>query len=68
MRGTFLEKVITVPRNAIVYEDGKSFCRVQEEKGIEKREIFLGSSNGNRVEVVRGLTEGQTIMVKEAKK
>lgn len=68
MRGTFLEKVISIPRNAIVNEDGKSFCRVQEEKGIEKREIFLGSSNGNRVEVVRGLTEGQTIMVKETKK
>jgi hypothetical protein len=60
--------VIALPKNAVFYEEGRAHCRVRTDKGVEKREIVAGLGDRERVAVLRGLKEGDTVVVKEVKK
>lgn len=59
--------VIAIPKAAIKNEDGKSFVNVvtnEKRKKYEAREITTGASgDGNLVEVVSGLTEGEKFVI-----
>lgn len=62
--------VISVPLNAISYKDEQSFVLIksqkEEDKGAPvKREITVGLTEGNRVEVLSGLSEGEIILIKK---
>jgi len=68
IRGEKLKKVLAIPRTAVSYEDGRAYCKVRTDKGVAKREIGLGLGDRERVHVVRGLADGETVIIKEGKK
>jgi HlyD family secretion protein len=61
------KKVLTVPEGAILYNKDKS-TSVQlpdptAEKGVKKIAVTTGISNGARTEILKGLTEGQQVVL-----
>lgn len=48
-------KVLSVPEGALQTMEGKTVLFVEEEKGLEPREVGLGRRSAGRVEVVSGL-------------
>ena len=61
------KKVLTIPEGAVVYNKDKS-TSVQvpdatNEKGFRKVAITTGISNGAKTEVLKGLTEGQQVIL-----
>jgi HlyD family secretion protein len=58
------EDVIAVPVSSVVDESGKKFVYVVNGDKAEKREITIGFSNDASVQVLSGLNEGETIVVK----
>jgi len=59
------DHVLAIPVSAVVTppEKGKkSRCRVITPRGIEEREIELGLSDGQMVEIKSGLKEGETVV------
>ena len=61
------KKVLAIPEGAVVYNKDKSTA-VQEpdptnEKGMRKIAIVTGISNGAKTEVLKGLTEGQQVIL-----
>jgi HlyD family secretion protein len=67
IRGPKLEKVISLPRNVVMYEDGRTYCKLRKNDKIEKSEIVIGSGDKERVQVLKGLSEGDVVVVKEGK-
>jgi HlyD family secretion protein len=65
--GEKLQKVLSVPRNAVLSEEGRSYSRIKNGDTIEKREITLGLGNRERVQVAKGLNEGDVVVIKEGK-
>lgn len=56
--------VLMLPRKAIIREDGQKFVLVQLPKGQpQKKAIQTGISSGNTIEIVSGLTEGDTVVI-----
>ncbi|HEB68301.1 MAG TPA: efflux RND transporter periplasmic adaptor subunit, partial [Desulfobulbus sp.] len=56
--------VLMLPRNAILRENGRKFVLVQAAKGqLRKKAVQTGASSGNTIEIVSGLTEGDTVVV-----
>lgn len=67
----FREKknVLYIPNKSVISEDGKQYAEVMEEEGkIVKKEIKTGFSDGEKVEVVSGLTKGETVITRGVKK
>jgi cobalt-zinc-cadmium efflux system membrane fusion protein len=62
------DNAVAVPRDAIIYEgDTARVWAVREkddEKAIELRRIKVGLTNGNMVEVVKGLAPGDRVVTK----
>ncbi len=59
-----LNKVLTVPVNAVISYDGKHRVAVKRPDGvIELREIKLGLSDGNDVEITRGIASGDIVVL-----
>lgn len=59
--------VISVPATALTEEQGVYFVYVQEdEDGYSKREVTIGRSDGERVEIVSGLQGGEKVVVEGA--
>jgi HlyD family secretion protein len=61
------KKVLTIPEGAVLYAKDKS-TEVEipdpaEEKGRRKLKIVTGISNGARTEVLKGLTDGQQVIL-----
>jgi RND family efflux transporter MFP subunit len=57
--------VVSVPVAALTEEQGLYFVYLQlDEEGYEKREIVPGADNGERVQVVSGLKQGDVVVVK----
>ena len=58
------EQAIAVPLGAVVEDQGVHYVYVQDEDGdFLKREVSLGGSDGERVCVEKGLSEGEVIVV-----
>ena len=58
-----LEDIIAVPVQAIVQQDGATWCYVEGEYGTEKKFIELGQSNDQFVHVSEGLEVGQRVVL-----
>jgi membrane fusion protein, heavy metal efflux system len=61
------EDALAIPDSAIVDEDGKSIAFVQVSgETFQKRDLKLGIKDGNWVQVLSGLTEGERVVTKGA--
>ncbi|MDR1623440.1 MAG: efflux RND transporter periplasmic adaptor subunit [Tannerellaceae bacterium] len=59
------ENVISVPVTSVTEEQGLNFVYLQlDEEGYKKQEVTLGQNNGERVQVLSGLKEGDDVVVK----
>jgi len=58
-----ISEVLAVPRSAIEQVEGKTVVFVQNSDGFERRNVMLGTSGGDRVEVRKGLTAGEVVAV-----
>ncbi|WP_099468524.1 efflux RND transporter periplasmic adaptor subunit [Konateibacter massiliensis] len=59
-----MDNVLYVSNKAIITEDTKTYVKVKDSAGnIEKREVTTGFSDGSNVEIVSGLTEGETALI-----
>lgn len=54
--------VLTVPGEAVTYRDGKAFVRRPDGTASREVEVGVGRRFGDRVEVVRGLVEGDEVL------
>lgn len=52
---------LIVPRDAVAYDDGVPFVRVQRGGGFERQDIKVASVNGHEVAVGGGLAEGAVV-------
>ena len=62
-------KCISVPLEAVVEDQGVHYVFVREEDDddcFEKREVALGQSDGRRVPILKGLQEGELVVVSGA--
>jgi multidrug efflux pump subunit AcrA (membrane-fusion protein) len=55
--------VLTVPRSAVLSTGERSIVFVRETRGqLDPREVTLGAANDDRIEVLRGLAAGETVV------
>jgi macrolide-specific efflux system membrane fusion protein len=60
--------VLLIPNEALKIRGGKTIAMVPSEKGDpEEREIELGASDGKQSEVLSGLKEGDTVLIRQIK-
>ena len=60
-----LENVISVPVPSITEEQGLNFVYLQlDEEGYKKQEVMLGQNNGERVQILSGLKNGDKVVTK----
>lgn len=55
--------VLTIPTEALTVEDGHDVCYVAEGESLERREVKVGQSTRERLEVTEGLTEGEQVVL-----
>lgn len=61
------ENVISVPLSSLTEEQGLHYVYIQvDEEGYRKQEVSLGESDGERVEILKGLKAGQKVVTKGA--
>lgn len=59
-----MDNVLYVSNKAIITEDTTTYVKVKDSAGnIEKREVTTGFSDGSNVEIVSGLSEGETALI-----
>ncbi len=57
------ERVLTVPRDAVLSTGERSVVFVREASGqLVPREVATGASTHERIEILRGLSEGETVV------
>jgi hypothetical protein len=66
--GEKLKKVLVIPPAAVFVEGGRTYCKVRTDKGAVKRELVVGLGDRDHLPVLRGLSEGETVILKEGKK
>lgn len=58
------QNVLYVSRRAIITENNKSYVKVKDDNGnIKRKEVTTGFSDGVSVEIVEGLSEGETVLI-----
>jgi membrane fusion protein (multidrug efflux system) len=57
------ENVVTIPRKAILYKQNKTYVFVLNRNRVSQREVLLGLTEEDYVEVTSGLNQGDTIVV-----
>ena len=66
-KGVQTEKAIMLPEEAVFLDGSKNYVFIQNApEKFEMREIALGRTLGNRLEVIRGLKKGEPVVVKGA--
>jgi RND family efflux transporter MFP subunit len=58
------EEAIVVPQNAVHEDNGKKIVFTVKEDHTERRAVTLGGNRGSDIEVIAGLTAGDTVIVK----
>ncbi len=53
-----LKNVVSLPVQAVVQMDGETWCYVDNDNGIERREVELGRNNDKFVQIVKGIADG----------
>ena len=56
-------EVLAVPRSAIEQVEGKTVVFVKAGEAFERRNVLLGTSGGDRVEIRKGLSAGEMVAV-----
>jgi len=56
-------EVLAVPRSAIEQVEGKTVVFVKSGESFERRNVLLGTSGGDRVEIRKGLNAGEMVAV-----
>ena len=57
--------VLMVPRQAIIREGGHKYVLVQSSNGPpQKKAVQTGISSGNTIEIISGINEGDTVVIK----
>jgi len=56
------EDVLVIPRRAILYKQNKTYVFVAERGQVSQREVSLGLTEEDHVEVTEGITEGEVIV------
>ena len=54
-------KALVVPATAVFKEAGKEFVYVKQGDAKKKRPVVTGKSHGGKVEILKGLTAGETV-------
>ena len=58
---------LVVPASAVMEEQGSYFCYVQTEgESFQKRELQIGGTDGQNVQVLSGVAEGERVVIKGA--
>ena len=57
------ENVAVIPRKAVLYKQNKTYVFVLNQNQVSQREISLGLTEEDEMEVVNGLAEGEVIVV-----
>lgn len=63
------KNVLSVPMSALTEEQGVYYVYVQvkdENEAFLKKEVVTGQDNGERIEIIKGLTSGDIVVVKGA--
>lgn len=55
--------VLTIPPEALTVEDGQDVCYVADGETLERREVKLGQSSRDLLEVTEGLSEGEKVVL-----
>lgn len=59
--------IISVPVSALTEEQGLHFVYVKlDEEGYQKREVHTGATDGTRIEILAGLSEGEQVVTQGA--
>ena len=58
------EGVTVVPRNSVVTKDGENYVFVINENKAEKRIVEMGIESGDYVEILSGVSEGESVVSK----
>ncbi|MDR2815779.1 MAG: efflux RND transporter periplasmic adaptor subunit, partial [Proteiniphilum sp.] len=59
------DNIISVPASALTEEQGLYFVYLQlDEEGYKKQEVTIGRNNGERVQILSGLTPGEKVVTK----
>ena len=67
LKGLTRGNVLSVPLDAVVEQMGEKFVFVKiDDHGYEKRNVKLGNTDGRSVEIVAGVTPGETLVVRGA--
>jgi membrane fusion protein (multidrug efflux system) len=61
-------RVLTIPEQALVPEEGRQYVFVVREERARKREVSIGRRKPGRVEIVSGLAAGDLIVVEGTQK
>jgi multidrug efflux pump subunit AcrA (membrane-fusion protein) len=54
-------QVLSIPVGAVAFEGGKDYCYVEVDGLLERREVTLGESTSELLEVTSGLEEGDEV-------
>lgn len=57
------DAVLIVPKDAIQSAEGKNIVFVRNEHGFERREVTIGKEDSGSVEVISGLSSGESIAI-----
>jgi HlyD family secretion protein len=57
------DQVLTVPSEAVAHEDGHEFCYVAHQDWLERREVKLGETTQDLLEISQGLHEGEQVVL-----
>jgi multidrug efflux pump subunit AcrA (membrane-fusion protein) len=58
-----VKDVMYLPIEAVFVEEGQSYCRIRANEAVENREIETGRSSESFVEIVKGLQEGDEVLL-----
>lgn len=56
-------EVLTMPTEALAFENGNEVCYVARDGSLERREIKVGGSNRELIEVTEGLEPGEQVVL-----
>ena len=60
------DKTLTVPNDAVLRKKGERTVTVQKDDGsTEERQVEVGISDGDKSEILSGLSEGETVVVRK---
>ena len=56
------EKVLAIPQNSILTDNGKTYVYVAEDNKAVKRTVTTGVASNDMIEITSGLTEGDAVI------